>query len=101
MTDVDDDDLAGRGRSDLLDLVAMLRRSVRRAWERIAQQGAIIASLREQNRQLEEELAAERGVTDELQARIEDLDQSNTMACEHPCGDCAGCLYADGVHNQD
>ena len=70
-------DLARTGRLELIGMVLHLRRKLatrlRSAAVYIESQDAIIASLREQNRQLEEELAAERGVTEELYAEVEDL----------------------------
>lgn len=34
----------------------------------------------------------------ELEEHLAETGRSNAMACESPCGTCAGCLYADDVH---
>ena len=33
-----------------------------------------------------------------LRTEVESLRMSATMACENPCGDCAGCRYAADVY---
>lgn len=66
-------DLGPMGRDRLIDLIDRLQRRLRAAAGYIELQEAIATSLLEQNRQLEEELHAERSVTDELHAQILDL----------------------------
>lgn len=34
----------------------------------------------------------------ELEAKLAEMSESASMACEEPCGSCGGCLYADEVH---
>lgn len=50
--------------------------------------------------QLQLELEAAEAELKAAKAEIEELRESAEMACESPCGKCAGCAFAEEVYGE-